>query len=141
MQIPSSNNNFMSQAALNLSNHNSLSSDLLRLSNDDAALMNAAKEFEGFFIQMMFRAMRDTVDSSGGLLPITESQRIFRDMLDEHISINAAQGGGFGLAQQIFDQVTSQRNVIQDALVQNGYYGAYGANNANGAYGKPEVDE
>jgi len=116
--------NILAQASLHMNSRSNITNfDINALSGDDAALMEAAKKFEGYFIQMMFRAMRDTVNSDNGILPISESQKIFRDMLDEQMSISAAQNGGLGLARQIFNQMTSGRNQIQEALIYNGIYG------------------
>jgi len=118
--------NMLSQAIFNTNNRSSVTNiNLSQLSDDDAALLMAAKEFEAYFLQMMFRAMRDTVDSDRGILPQSEAERIFQDMLDEQVTREAALGGGVGLAQQIFRQMTAGRNNIQEALI---YDGAYGAN-------------
>jgi len=130
MDFSSVNSNMMNQAAFAVSHRDpvTVGVDWNALSNDDVALMKAAQEFEGYFLQMMFRAMRDTVDTDNGLLPQSEATRIWQDMLDEHTAIAAAQGGGIGLAQQIFDQMTAGRNVMQAALVgEAGYYGGAAA--------------
>jgi flagellar protein FlgJ len=129
MDISSANNNLINQAVFAMNHRNPVAGgvDWAALSEDDAALMHAAQEFEGYFLQMMFRAMRDTVHSDDGILPRSETQRIFQDMLDEQTAIAAARGGGMGLAQQIFNQMTAGRNVMQDALMSDdAYYGEYG---------------
>jgi len=136
MDFSSVNNNLLNQATFAVNHRNPIAGGVnwQALSEDDAALMHAAQEFEGYFLQMMFRAMRDTVHSDDGILPQSETQRIFQDMLDEQTAIAASRGGGMGLAQQIFDQMTAGRNIVQDALMsEDGYYGNYG-----GEYGKVE---
>ena len=136
MDFSSVNNNLMHQATFAANHRNPVAGgvDWAALSKDDAALMHAAQEFEGYFLQMMFRAMRDTVHSEDGILPQSQTQRIFQDMLDEQTAIAAANGGGMGLAQQIFNQMTSHRNVMQNALMsEDAYYGNHG-----GVYGKVE---
>ena len=95
-----------------------------RLSGDDAALMAAAQEFETHFIQQLFRAMRATVNTDNGILPRGQTEEIFQDMVDEITARNAViGGGGIGLAQQIFAQMTAQQTPLQTALV--GEYGAH----------------
>ena len=129
MELSSVSGNLINQATFALNHRDPVVSgmNLAALSEDDAALMYAAQKFEGYFLQMMFRAMRDTVNTDNGILPQSEAQRIFQDMLDEQTAISAAQGGGMGLAQQIFNQMTAGRNVIQSALVSDAaYYGNYG---------------
>jgi len=119
-----SNANVMSQAAFHVSGRNAPQYlDWNSLRGDDAAMLAAAKEFEAYFIHMMFRAMRTTVDSSRGILPQTQTEEIFRDMIDEETARNMAQSGGVGLAQQIFRQMTAGRNFVQEALITAGYYG------------------
>jgi len=139
MDFSSVNSNMMNQAVFALNHRDPVTAgvDWAAMSEDDAAIMRAAKDFEGYFLQMMFRAMRDTVNTEDGILPQSETQRIFQDMLDEQTAIAAANGGGLGLAQQIFNQMTSSRNVVQEALVVDGSYSQYG-----GEYGKAaEVTE
>ena len=134
MDFSSVNNNLMHQATFAINHRSPVAggTNWAALSADDAALMHAAQEFEGYFLQMMFRAMRATVHSDDGILPQSETQRIFQDMLDEQFAIAAAQGGGMGLAQQIFNQMTANGNVVQSALLSDlGYYGNYG-----GEYGR-----
>ena len=128
MNISSVSGGMMNQAVFAMSHRDPTVSgmNLAELSEDDAQLMYAAQKFEGYFLQMMFRAMRDTVNTENGILPQTETQRIFQDMMDEQIAINAANGGGMGLAQQIFNQMTAHRNFIQAALVNDGAYSYYG---------------
>jgi len=134
MDFSSVNSNLMNQATFAVNHRGPITRgvDWSALSEDDVALMHAAQEFEAYFLQMMFRAMRDTVDTDNGLLPQSEATRIWQDMLDEQTAISAAQGGGVGLAQQIFNQMTAGRNVMQSALVSEAaYYGNYG-----GEYGR-----
>lgn len=116
--------NAMSQAIFHMNNRRPAPGiDWENISEDDAAILHAAKEFEAYFLHMMFRAMRATVDTSRGILPQSQSEEIFRDMLDEQVARTAAEGGGIGLAQQIFRQMTAGRNVVQEALIYNGVYG------------------
>jgi len=120
----------MNQALFNMNNNRSIDRiNVSQLSGDDAALFEAAVEFEAYFIEMMLRAMRDTVNTDQGILPPNEGERIFREMLDEETARNAARAGGIGLAQQIFRQMTSQRSLIQEQLMQEtlAYGGEYGA--------------
>jgi flagellar protein FlgJ len=66
----------------------------------------AAEKFEAFFLQMMFREMRKTNFNSDGLIPKSNAERIFTEMLDETISDKAAAQGGFGLADMLYSQMT-----------------------------------
>jgi len=113
------NSQMMQHAISTAQNRTSLENiDINALHGDDAAMMAAAKEFEAYFIQMMFRAMRDTVNTENSLFPRSQTEEIFQDMLDEKTARAAVeQGNGMGLAQQIFRQMTAGRTSLQDVLL------------------------
>jgi len=73
---------------------------------DDKELLSACKEFESYFIQMMLREMRKTVDTSARLIPKSNAENIFQDMLDEQYASEAAKNGrGIGLAEMMYKQM------------------------------------
>lgn len=103
-----STNSFLIQAQI-MNNNRSIPN--INIENaDDAALWNAAIEFEAYFIQFMFREMRNTINTEGGILPQSHAQDIFNNMKDEQIARNSA--GNMGLAIQIFNQMQSNRNPL-----------------------------
>ncbi|GHU74267.1 hypothetical protein FACS1894188_01990 [Clostridia bacterium] len=75
---------------------------------DDVKLKNACEEFEAYFIQTMFKEMRKTVDTSKSYIPMTNADNIYRDMLDEEYSKNAAKSGGIGLAAMMYKQMKQE---------------------------------
>lgn len=78
---------------------------------DDTELRNACQEFESYFINMMFKEMRKTVDTSGSFIPVGYAESTFQDMLDEETSKNAAQSGGIGLADMMYKQMSRTSGV------------------------------
>ncbi|MCL2754001.1 MAG: rod-binding protein, partial [Defluviitaleaceae bacterium] len=131
-------NTQMTQHAINAANRsNNLENlDLAAISGDDVAMMAAAKEFEAYFVQMMFRAMRNTVNSENSLFPRTQTEEIFQDMLDEKTARAAVQqGNGMGLAQQIFRQMTAGRNSLQEVLLAQSQQIDFSENYYDGSYG------
>lgn len=70
---------------------------------DSEALSGAAKQFESVFVQMMLKAMRDTVPE-GGLFD-SETSDFYEGMFDQQISLNIANGKGIGLAEVIERQM------------------------------------
>lgn len=130
MEITGTNHALLiQQAAAQASDNGIMQMDWERIRGDDAALMAAAKEFEVYFIQTMFRAMRETVNTENSLFPRSQTEEIFQDMLDEQTARAAVTGGnGVGLAQQIFNQMSAGSAVIQQDLIGNGYYGRAEAN-------------
>ena len=73
---------------------------------DRAAIRQAAEMFESYFLQMMFREMRNTTLNENSFIPKSHAERIFQDMLDEEVSDQAAAAGGMGLADMIYRQMT-----------------------------------
>ncbi|MEJ2059018.1 MAG: flagellar assembly peptidoglycan hydrolase FlgJ [Gammaproteobacteria bacterium] len=63
------------------------------------AKVEAARQFEALFIQMMLKSMRDTVPQ-GGLFG-SQQQRLYRGLYDQQLALNMAQGGGLGLRAMI----------------------------------------
>ena len=70
------------------------------------AIQDAAEAFESYFLQIMLREMRRTIPDDGGLIPKSQAEQIFTEMLDEEIAIEAARAGGIGLADVIVQQMT-----------------------------------
>ncbi len=81
---------------------------------DEAELKRACIDFEGYFIQMMFKEMRKSVNTAGGLFPKSNSELIFQDMLDEETSKSAANAGGVGLADMMYKQLSREINSVSD---------------------------
>lgn len=70
----------------------------------DAALKEAADQFESLLLTMMIREMRATVPESA-LFPDTMANEIYTSLLDEQIAEKMAGSGGIGISRMIFDQL------------------------------------
>ena len=81
--------------------------------SDDAELLNACREFESYFISVMFKEMRKTVDTSNSVIPNGNAEDIFQSLLDEQISKSAATSGGIGLADFMFRQMKREQGGTQ----------------------------
>jgi len=75
---------------------------------DSEALSGAARQFESVFVQMMLKAMRDTVPE-GGLFD-SEQSDLYEGMFDQQISLNIANGKGIGLAEVIERQMSGMQD-------------------------------
>jgi len=79
-----------------------------RLSAEEKAdIREAAEAFESYFLQIMMREMRNTVPDNG-LIPRSNAEQIFTDMLDQETAIETARAGGIGLADIIIRQMTME---------------------------------
>ena len=72
---------------------------------EDTQLRRATIEFESFFLNMMFKEMRKTVGNEHSFLPQSNAERIFNEMLDEERAKAAANAGGIGLADMMYQQL------------------------------------
>lgn len=81
-------------------------------SGQDDELKEACTEFESYFLNMMFKSMRKTVVSNGGIFGKSNAEKIFQDMLDEQMTDKMAKQGGIGLADMMYKQLSRQNNAI-----------------------------
>jgi len=84
---------------------------------NEAQLKHATREFEAFFLNMMFREMRRSVGNEHSFMPQSNAERIFQEMLDEERSRSAANYGGIGLADMMFRQLSRANNSIPPSEV------------------------
>jgi len=70
-------------------------------------LLKAAQDFESFFLYMLLKEMRKTVNESP-LFHGGRAEEIFRDMLDEELSKDMAKtsGKGIGIASILYEQLS-----------------------------------
>jgi len=84
----------------------------------DKELKDACKGFEAMFLGMMYKQMRATVPENT-LFGESNGQKIFRDMYDQKLMDNIADGGGIGLADMLYKQLSPQVNA-QAAAAEKG---------------------
>ena len=81
---------------------------------DEKKLMEASRNLESVFVNMMFKQMQSTVQKSeladGGF-----GEEIYKDMLLEKYAEEATKGSGLGLAQIIYKQLS--RNITKKGEV------------------------
>src|SRR4051794_20525362 len=82
----------------------------LQKPDDEARLRKTASQMEGLFVQKMFAAMRETVNSEDGVLPQSSAEDNFTQLLDEKFSeqVPAEFAGSHSLAQALYDQLRRQ---------------------------------
>ena len=85
---------------------------------DQGALRETAKHFEGMFIQMMLKSMRDANSVMKSDMNHSEAIDTFQDMFDKEISTQMANKNALGIADMLVKQLTPQSNA--PANVVNG---------------------
>lgn len=67
-------------------------------------LLEACKEFEAYFVEQLFKAMRATVPESENSSSAS-ALNMFEDNLYQEYAKQSAENGQLGLAQQLFEQM------------------------------------
>jgi flagellar protein FlgJ len=70
---------------------------------DPEALREVARQFEGLFVQMMLKSMRQT--TQGDALIDSDQVRFYQQMFDQQLSLELTQGQGIGLAKVLYKQL------------------------------------
>lgn len=73
-------------------------------------LLEACKEFEAYFVEQMFKAMRATVPKSESGTSASALD-MFEDNLYQEYASQTADSGQLGLAQQLFEQMKRNYNL------------------------------
>lgn len=74
--------------------------------NDPKALRAAAQQFEAIFTEQIFKNMRQAQMSEG--LGESDSEQLYRGMLDQQMAQKISQGRGMGLADMLVRQLGQQ---------------------------------
>lgn len=83
-------------------------------SDEEGALRVVAQQFEAMFTQMIMKSMREATRTLNpdSFLSSHETE-FYEQMLDEQMSLNMSQQGGMGLADALFDQLSTQARRAQ----------------------------
>ena len=89
-----------------------------------SSLKQVAKQFEGIFIQMMLKSMRDA--SMGDDIFDSDQSKLYRDMFDKQIALDMANSKGIGIAEamvrQLEKNMPSKAQPSAISKLENGYF-------------------
>jgi flagellar protein FlgJ len=74
------------------------------LSPELRKLRDATEQFEAFFVGYLLKQMRKT-GGDGGFLAPSESEKMFRDMMDDETARSIGKTRQFGIADLLYDQL------------------------------------
>ena len=75
-------------------------------------LVTSAKEIESMFLQNLLKSMRQ---ASGIKAPLSgNGQRVYQELMDEHLGRALAKGGGIGLADLLVRDVLRRQGVTKN---------------------------
>ncbi len=83
---------------------------------DDEKLKSSCKEFEGYFVQTLYKEMQKTVDDKNSLFKKSQATNTFTDFLVEEYSKNIADGGGIGIAKMMYESMKAQQTAAEDPI-------------------------
>jgi flagellar protein FlgJ len=89
------------------SNENSFKFELIKAmeENDEESLKRACQDFEAYFLNVVFKEMRNSIPK-GDLIPKSMAQQTYEEMLDQEISKEGAKSGSIGLADLMYNQLS-----------------------------------
>lgn len=74
-------------------------------SGDQEKMMQACRDFESIFVNLMLKQMRSTVVESD-FIEKSYAREVFESMQDEKIAEEMSKGSGVGLAQELYKQLS-----------------------------------
>ncbi|MBZ4683577.1 MAG: peptidoglycan hydrolase FlgJ [Fusobacteriaceae bacterium] len=80
------------------------------LTKDEKALKEASEEFEALFVKILLDSMDKTVDRSNNMFYAGNSEEIFKSMLNTEYSKQMAKNSDFGIAKNIYEQLSKNVN-------------------------------
>lgn len=75
---------------------------------DDKALKAACAEFESYFIYVMFKEMRKTVNKTHDMF-YSQTEELFQSLIDEEYGKSLSKAGGIGLADMMYKQMKAEQ--------------------------------
>ena len=84
-------------------------------SKEDQELKQACKGFEAMFLNMMYKQMRATVPTDS-LFGESNAKKIYQEMHDEKLMDSIADGGGVGLADMIYKQLSRSARTTSSTI-------------------------
>ena len=79
--------------------------DNMETTEDEEKLMEVCKDFESYFVQKIIEESKKTLENEDEK---GEYMQYFSSMLNETYADAIVDGGGLGLAQQLYDSMKSQ---------------------------------
>jgi flagellar protein FlgJ len=68
----------------------------------DAALRKSAADLQGLFIQQLYKSMRESVPTEGGLVEKSQGEEVFSGLMDERLAADTGTRWQRGLGDAIY---------------------------------------
>jgi peptidoglycan hydrolase FlgJ len=68
----------------------------------ESAVRKAAGDLQGLFVQQLYKTMRDSVSTEGGLVERSQGEEVFAGLMDEHLAADTGSRWHRGLGDAIY---------------------------------------
>ncbi len=76
------------------------------MSEEKEEIKEACTEFETYFLQLMMKEMRKTVNTDDSYIKESNAEKIYKEYLDDELMLQASKQGGVGLADSMYESLT-----------------------------------
>ena len=88
--------------------------DKAKEDGDDEKLKKVSQQFEAFFINEIFKSMRNSTKLGEGLVEKSHARTTYEGMLDEKMSDEISSGQGIGISDLIYKQMSRRYDIGTD---------------------------
>ncbi len=83
----------------------------------DASMRKAAADLQGLFVQQLFKTMRETVPTEGGLVERSQGEEVFAGLMDERLAADTGTRWHRGLGDAIYRALREKAGLTDPAAV------------------------
>ncbi|MDZ7630583.1 MAG: rod-binding protein [Gemmatimonadaceae bacterium] len=83
----------------------------------DAALRKAAGDLQGLFVQQLYKTMRETVPTDGGMVERSQGEDVFASLMDERLAADTGTRWHRGLGDAIYRALAAKAGLAGPADV------------------------
>ncbi len=83
----------------------------------EATMRKAAADLQGLFVQQLFKTMRETVPTEGGLVERSQGEEVFAGLMDERLAADTGTRWHRGLGDAIYRALREKAGLTDQASV------------------------
>jgi flagellar protein FlgJ len=83
----------------------------------EASMRKAAADLQGLFVQQLFKTMRETVPTEGGLVERSQGEEVFAGLMDERLAADTGTRWDRGLGDAIYRALRAKAGLTDPAAV------------------------
>ncbi len=83
----------------------------------EVAMRKAAADLQGLFVQQLFKTMRETVPTEGGMVERSQGEEVFAGLMDERLAADTGTRWHRGLGDAIYRALREKAGLTDPAPV------------------------